>query len=216
MIHRHSLERERARRDAIEARAAEALVVRHRFACIIPRVMSRVRVYVACSLDGFIAAADAHDLSWLPEPSDPSDDFGFAAFYEQIGAMLMGRNTYDVVAGFGSEQWMYGDRPVLVATRRPLEPLRDTVGTVSGPIDELIAKAKEAAGDRDVYIDGGDLIRQALDAGLVDELTITVVPVVIGAGSPLFAGVRQRHSFELVQHEVLDGALLKLTYRPRT
>jgi len=174
----------------------------------------RVRVYIACSLDGFIAS-DTDDLSWLPAPSDPSDDFGFAAFYAQVGAMLMGRRTNDAVVGFGAEMWMYAERPVLVATRRPLDPIRDTVRAVSGSIEELIAKAKEAAADRDVCIDGGDLIRQALDAALIHEPTITIIPVVLGAGAPLFAGVRQRRSFELVSHEVLDGALLKVTYRPR-
>ena len=69
---------------------------------------------------------------------------------------------------------------------------------------------------RDVYLDGGELIRQALDAALVDELVVTLIPVVLGSGHPLFAGAQQRHRFELLANATLPGGLVQLTFRPLT
>ena len=179
--------------------------------------MSRVRVYIATSLDGFIAGTD-DDLSWLPE-GDPSavegsGGVGFHEFLAEVGALLMGRRTYDVLAGFGGE-WHYGDRPLLVATHRKLEPIHELVRPVTGDVASLIAQATEAAGGKDIYIDGGNIIRQALDAGLVDDLIITVVPTALGGGIPLFSGTAQRHAFELVSHEPHGAGLIQLHLRPR-
>jgi len=152
----------------------------------------RLRVFIACSLDGFIAGPD-DDLSWLPAPSD--DDHGFREFFDDVGALLMGRRTYDVLEGFDGP-WPYEARPVMVATHRDLQPSQPTIRSISGSIEEMVGFAHEVAGERDVYLDGGHLIRAALDAGLVDELTLTMVPVVLGAGTPLFVGA-QRRSFEV-------------------
>ncbi len=111
---------------------------------------SRVRVYLGCSLDGCIAGPD-HDLSFLqaPGPSDapPADPdaLDYASFMEQIGAILMGRTTHDVVAGMGID-WPYGETPVLVATTRALEPIAPTVQARSGDIRALVDAAKSAAG----------------------------------------------------------------------
>ncbi len=174
---------------------------------------SRVRVYIATSLDGFIAGLD-DDLSWLPQPGgeEPSDA-GYAEFFAQIGAMLMGRRTYEVVAGFEGP-WPYGDTPVLVATRRKLESPEPTVRAVSGGIEQIVAEARAAAGARDVYLDGGALIRSALDAGLVDELTISVASVILGAGIPLFAGASRRHALELIESRSIGAGMVQMTYRP--
>lgn len=171
-------------------------------------MVGRVRVFIACSLDGFIAGP-GDDLSWLPPPGD--DDFGHGAFMAAVGAILMGRRTYDVVTGF--DAWPYGLVPLLVATTRALTPAVPSVRAVSGSIASLIHDALAAAGGRDVYIDGGDLIRQALDAGLLDELIVTLVPVILGEGLPLFAGAGRRHGLTLVEHRVAAG-LVQLTYRP--
>jgi dihydrofolate reductase len=131
----------------------------------------------------------------------------------RIGALLMGRRTYDVVEGFGGE-WAYGERPVLVATRGPLELKIPTVRAVEGPIAALIKQAQAAAGELDVYIDGGELIRQALEAGLIDELIISIIPTILGAGTPLFAGHPRRHDLTLISSQNFTGGLVQLTYRP--
>ncbi|KIG19318.1 Dihydrofolate reductase [Enhygromyxa salina] len=178
---------------------------------------SRVRVFIATSLDGFIAGPN-DDLSWLPQPSgDPPPDYGYNAFIAEVGALLMGRNTYDVVAGFEGA-WPYGELPVLVATGRPLTGAPASVKAVAGDIHSLVDQARAAAGEADVYLDGGNLIRQALDAELVDELIITVVPVILGGGASLFAGVGQRRRLALESVERLEPhecELVQLRYRAR-
>jgi len=183
--------------------------------------MPRARVFIACSLDGFIAGED-DDLSWLPgtpgadqpETDEPPSDYGFGAFMADVGALLMGRNTYTVVEGFDGE-WFYGDRPVLVATSRPLTPKMPTVRAVSGTIEELLREAFAAADGKDVYVDGGIVIRQALERGLIDELVVSVIPVILGRGAPLFAGTPGRHFLELVDSQTFPGGMVQLTYRPR-
>ena len=180
----------------------------------------RVRVYIATSLDGFIAGPD-DDLSWLAGPgaanpggeSDPGA-LAYEAFIADIGALLMGRGTFDVVHGM--EWWGYGELPVLVATRRELpEDARSTVRAVSGSIQEMVAEAKAAAGAKDVYIDGGNVIRQTAEADLIDDVTITIAPIALGAGRPLFAGMARRYPLEILAHHTYDGGMVQIRARPR-
>ncbi len=180
------------------------------------------QVFIACSLDGFIAGT-GDDLSWLTSAGDggdneggagDSDDHGFGAFFARVGALLMGRRTYDVVKGFEGD-WFYGDKPVLVATSRPLgEPAAPTVRAVSGSPHELLEAAREAAGDGIVYVDGGVLIRSFLDAGLIGEMTVSLIPVILGEGIPLFAGAARRAQLELLDARPTSGGLVQLRYRP--
>lgn len=158
----------------------------------------RVRVYLGCSLDGCIAGPE-HDLAFLsdytPHPDEDwaSGGLDFAAFLDQVGALLMGRRTYQVLLDF--DAWHYGDRPVLVATHHDLPPTPQggDARAVQGPIEGLVEQAVEAAGGKDVYLDGGDLVRQGLDAGLVDELCLTFLPVIVGQGIRLWEGLQARN-----------------------
>lgn len=174
-------------------------------------------VYIACSLDNYIAGPDG-DLSWLPGhdgtmPEGRTDDaaLSFETLMGRTGALLMGRNTYDQVATFvaehGDEAWPYGERPVHVATHRPLEPVRDSVRAVVGDIDALVRDAQRAAGNKDVYLDGGAMIRAALAADNIDRLVLTVVPVALGAGAPLFGGLTERKRFRFERAAFYSGMM---------
>ena len=186
---------------------------------------ARVRVYIACSFDGFIAGP-GDDLSWLPgaDPARgeqtapcPPDDPGavqYEQFMAEVGVLLMGRRTYDAVLGFGID-WPYGDRTVLVATHRPLQSPIPTVRPVCGPINHMIRTARRAAGTRDVYLDGGQLVRQALDAELIDDLIVTLVPELLGSGQPLFSGLRQRHSLDFTGMFRFGRTMFQVHARPR-
>jgi len=174
---------------------------------------------MACSLDGFIAGP-GDDLSFLDAPAPPDsapahpDALQFSALMEQVGAMLMGRRTYDVIAQM--EVWGYGETPVLVATHRALKGAPASVRPVTGDIHALVEQAVEVADGKDVYLDGGNIIRQALDAGLVDELCITMVPVLLGGeGVRLFDGLLNTHKLEFVAHHTFDLGMVQLTARPR-
>lgn len=164
---------------------------------------SGVRVFIATSRDGFIAGPD-DDLSWLPD-GHAGEDYGYEAFMAGVGAILMGRRTYDVVEGFGTG-WPYGDTPVFVVTSRPFETDKPTVRPVSGTPVEILARVREVT-DGGVYVDGGHVIRQFLDAGLVDEATITVIPVDLGDGVPLFVTDQQRARLRQVDRRVFPSGV---------
>jgi len=200
----------------------------------------KVRVYIASSFDGFIAGP-GDDLSWLPgaDPkAAPSSDVSaaelppapgarehagaplqpgaveYTAFMDGVGALLMGRRTFDVVLGFGGA-WPYGKRPVLVATHRPLGADIPNVEAVAGTIEQLVTRAKLRAEGKDVYLDGGHLIRQALAHGLVDDLIVTLVPELLGQGHPLFAGLERRCSLEFTGYHAYGHGMLQIHARPR-
>lgn len=178
-------------------------------------MMGKVRVYIATSLDGFIAGPN-DELDWLPNPSAdaalPDGVLGFDAFMREIGAMVMGRRTFDVVRELGP--WFYGETPVLVPTHRPLEGGPPSVRAVTGDIGDVLDHALALAAGRDVYVDGGATIRAALDAGRVDDLVITVVPTLLGAGRPLFAGLTRRHALEVLSHRDYGGGMVQVHARP--
>ena len=178
--------------------------------------MSRVRVYLGCSLDGCIAGPD-HDLSFLEEfvpgpDSEASGALGFQKFIDQIGALLMGRRTYQVL--LDHDAWHYGDRQVFVATHHALPPAPQggKASALQGSIEELVTAAKAVANGKDVYLDGGDLVRQGLDAGLVDELCLTVLPVILGRGVRLWDGLINRNDLEF-EPPIAYGNAVQLTGR---
>ena len=187
------------------------------------------RVYIACSLDGFISGVN-DDLLWLNEfQNEVVEDEDFidpeALQYEQfiadVGVILMGRRTFDVVNAMDCD-WPYQDQSVLVASHRALPASHSAVANSSGmltqqagSITELHARAREIAGDKDIYLDGGQLIRQGLEAGLVDDLILTMLPVALGAGVSLFSGLETPIQFETVGHYRLSQSMVQLHLRPK-
>jgi dihydrofolate reductase len=119
--------------------------------------------------------ASGEDAAWLQE------------VMSRLGAVVSGRWTYEAADHWGGENpW---DMPLFIVTHRPEEEPDGAGFTFVSGVEEAVARAKEAAGDKDVHIMGGaDVIRQALEAGLVEELTIIVAPVVLGGGKRLFDG----------------------------
>lgn len=142
----------------------------------------RASVFVGTSVDGFIARANG-ELDFLPPGG--GEPHGYHEFIATVDALVIGRNTFDVVAAF--EHWPYGRKPVIVLSSRPLGALPATavVERMSGEPADIVAQL-EARGIGHVYVDGGVTIQRFLRAGLVQRLVITRVPVLIGAGIPLF------------------------------
>ena len=172
--------------------------------------MDGIRVFIASSLDGFIAGHDG-DLSWLPGPDPSGEDYGYHAFMADTAAILIGRGTYDVAAKF--DAWPYGETPVFVATSRPLAPATETVQAIHGSPAELLAAVRSRTGGR-IYLDGGTLIRAFIADELIDELTITVVPVILGRGIPLFAGTAACRRLRLLSATPYPSGLVQLRYGP--
>ena len=157
--------------------------------------MSRTQYYVAQSLDGYIAEIDG-GLDWLlrydgEAGSDVSQatDGEYDRFFAQVGAIVMGSATYEFVLAEEQDRWPYVDTPSWVLTSREL-PVPDgaDVRFASGPVAPVHEQLRAAAGERNVWIvGGGGLASDFADAGLLDELLLTVVPVVLGDGLPAFA-----------------------------
>lgn len=149
-------------------------------------------VFIATSLDGFIARKNG-ELDWLPgsDGAMNDEDHGYAEFFASIDTLVIGHNTYELVLGFG--EWPYrGKKVVVLSSRFPNTPTRlaDGVEGSSASPAELV-NLLAACGSRYVYVDGGKTIQSFLQAGLIDEMTITRVPILLGEGIPLFGPLAQ-------------------------
>jgi dihydrofolate reductase len=173
-------------------------------------------VFLGMSVDGFIARPDG-DLSWLTGGDDaggaPADgaggDFGFADFVSAVDALVMGRGTYDVIAPM--DEWPYQGKPVHVISTT-LQPGADDRITVHRSFDDAV-EALQTAGYRRVYVDGGRTVRTFLAAGLIGDLTLSRVPVLIGAGHSPFGKLPADVRLEHQRTEIFRGGMVQTTYR---
>ena len=173
----------------------------------------RCSVFIAASLDGYIARADG-GLDWLSMVERAGEDYGYRDFLDAVDALVMGRRTYDTVLEF--EAWPYPGKRCNVMTHAPPAPRHDEE-FASGAPASLLARLGEQGVGR-VYVDGGALIRQFLAAGLVDDLTLSVIPVLLGSGIRLFEeDARARSPIErklqLVTARPFDSGLVQLRYQ---
>ena len=176
-----------------------------------------ILLHVAMSVDGFIAGP-AHDMSWTSgaeyDTSSPLAD----EVAHSTGAVLAGRGWYDVANGYegGAVAGIYGGEwsgPVVVLTHRPEQLAADLDVEVATDIETGLARAQELAGNRDVGIFGGDVARQVLALGRLDEIIVQVVPIVLGGGVPLFGtSPGRRVSLERV-HFGASGVLTDMRFR---
>lgn len=163
--------------------------------------------FVATSVDGFIATPEG-GLDWLTSIEQPGEDFGYQELLDRVDTIVMGRRTWEVVAAF--ESWPFGTRRCVVLTRRPLVPRaaeQPWSGSVSGLCEHL-----EQTGARGVYVDGGETIRQFIAAGRLDRLTVSVVPILLGRGIPLFDGTGPRVALALESTRAWECGLSQLRF----
>ncbi|MEQ8177676.1 MAG: dihydrofolate reductase family protein [Amphiplicatus sp.] len=168
----------------------------------------KASVFVGASVDGFIARADG-GLDWLPEDCE---DHGYNEFMATVDALVMGRNTFEIVLAFGG--WAYGDKPVFVLSNRPLPPVPDgaIVERLSGAPTEIMS-ALAARGVGHVYVDGGIVIQSFLREGLVQRLIVTRIPVLLGEGIPLFGALSGDVRLKHVATRSFPSGLVQSEYR---
>lgn len=142
----------------------------------------KVSYYVACTLDGFIADTDG-GVDWLGPFMASGEDYGYSEFIASVDALVMGRGTYEKVRSFGA--WPYGDLPCLVLTHRELVPIAPTVRTCGGEPSTVVGELREGHYEHAWLVGGAAVAGNFFDAGYVDELIITLVPVFLGRGIPL-------------------------------
>jgi dihydrofolate reductase len=172
-------------------------------------------VFIATSLDGFIARDDG-SLDWLDAANasvPEGEDFGYAAFINSIDALIMGRNTYEKVLSFG--QWSYENKRVIVLSSRALEIPEHLSATVehSSESPEKLHERLSNKGLSRVYVDGGITIQRFLAAGLINDLTITTIPVVIGKGKSLFGGLDRDIALKHIATKSYEFGFVQSTYQ---
>lgn len=169
-----------------------------------------VNAFLALSLDGYIAGPQG-DLSWLdPYATDSIEATGYRSLIDQVDTLVMGRNTFEKLLSFA--HWPYQGKEVVVLTQRPLSP-RHGETALAGPLRKVLAKLFER-GARHVYLDGGQAVRQGLADGLVDQLTLSWAPVILGKGISLFDGIQNRLALQLAEVRHLPSGLVQTVYRP--
>lgn len=168
-------------------------------------------VYIATSLDGYIATLEG-GLEWLyATPNLDNDDYGYGAFISGIDAIVMGRKTFEKILTF--DPWPYA-QPVFVLSNRSdavPEDMKDKAERVSGDLTLLVAQLNEQ-GYPNLYVDGGSTIRGFLAEDLIDEMIITRMPILLGGGVPLFSQLPHELRFEHRKTEVMNAALVKSHY----
>jgi dihydrofolate reductase len=166
-------------------------------------------VFVGASVDGFIARPDG-GLDWLP--SGGGEEHGYEAFIASVDVLVIGRHTYETVLGF--DTWPYGGKPVFVLSTRglPPPPAGAVVERMEGEPAEILARLADR-GFRHAYVDGGITIQRFLRAGLIQRLVITRVPVLIGAGIPLFGELPHDVALQHVETRHYPSGLVQSEYR---
>lgn len=170
-------------------------------------------VYIATSLDGYIARKDG-SIDWLINSNNNKDeDYGYNDFIKLIDVIIMGRNTFETALSFG--KWPYENLKVIVLSSNPLaipQELKDKVSNSSLPLLELVAEL-ENNGFSHAYIDGGKTIQNFLRENLIDEITITTIPILLGGGLSLFGVLNRDVKLKHLSTNVYDNGFVKTKYK---
>lgn len=168
--------------------------------------MRKIILYIASSLDGYIARKNG-DVDWLFTDAD----YGYAEFLASIDAILMGHNTYRQVLTFG--EFPYKDKLNYVFTRQSGLHNDENVEYVSGNIEAFIRNLKAQKGGNIWLIGGSQVIDVILRANLVDEIILSIHPIILGSGIPLFVEQEYSHSLELTNTTAYPSGLVQVSYR---
>jgi dihydrofolate reductase len=170
----------------------------------------KVSAYIATSLDGYIARRNG-DIDWLAG-GEEAENYGYAEFISSVDHIVMGRNTYEKVLTFGS--WPYEKKVIVLTSRDPLIPreLSDKVEAVNLPPADLLRRL-EVHDAEHIYLDGGVTIQRFLREGLVDEMTITTIPVLIGEGLPLFGPLEKDVKLALIDSRSFRNGFVQNKYK---
>lgn len=175
-------------------------------------------VFIATSLDGFIARSDG-SIDWLNDANEivpQGEDCGYAEFMLTVDALVMGRNTFEQVLTFG--EWPYGSKPVIVLSRRlgALPVGAPETVSLSSETPHALIDRLASQGIHRLYVDGGLTIQSFIEARLIDEIIITVIPILLGSGKPLFGPVESDVKLQLVSSRSFDCGFVQTRYRVAT
>ena len=178
------------------------------------RLGLKVTAYFAASLDGYIAKADG-SIDWLNSASaavPAGEDCGFKAFMNTVDTLVMGRKTFEQVLALG--QWAYGATPVVVLSRKPLAIPATVPDSVSHSSESIVGLCDRLQGEgvERIYVDGGATTQGFLAAGRLNELVVTVIPVVLGGGISPFGRLEAEVKLTLLGVEEFDFGFVQMRY----
>ena len=171
------------------------------------------RIYIAVSLDGFIADKNGA-IDWLSlVPMTEEVQSEFTNFMDTIDTLVMGRNTFETVKGFGGE-WPYNKKVFVVSNSMKSIPnsYADKTELIKGSPTEIVAQLNKR-GYKNLYIDGGKTIQNFLKEDLIDDMIIATIPILLGGGKPLFGELPDPQKFKLVDTKVISNLMVQTHYR---
>lgn len=169
----------------------------------------KVVLYIAQSLDGFIATED-HDINWLSVVERDGEDYGYEAFVDTVDTVFMGRRTYEKVLSFGIEFPHKGRNCYVLSTSRTGSD--ENVTFFSGDLKALIQDIKKKDG-KNIFIDGGaEVVRAFRSLDLIDEFVISIIPIMLGKGIRLFKETDAMSRLKLISSQAFESGLVQLKY----
>lgn len=173
--------------------------------------MSQLILYIATSLDGYIARPDGA-VDWLETFNIPGEDYGYADFYATLSEVVMGGATYRQVLGFGA--WPYpGVTAHIFSRTTPTAPAEANARFYTGHLPETLATLKRTAPKHIWLVGGADLVTQCLQHNLIDEIIFSVMPLFLGAGIPLVRGGVPPHTFTLLGYTTYPSGVVQTHYQ---
>ncbi|MEQ8625542.1 MAG: dihydrofolate reductase family protein [Vicingaceae bacterium] len=175
--------------------------------------MKKNSVFIAVSLDGYLADKNG-GLDWLHSiPNPDNDDMGYIEFTNRIDALVMGRKTFETVIDF-DVPWPY-EKPVFVLSNQLKEiskPYNNKAFLVKGTLTGILKQIHQKGYER-LYIDGGTTIRNFLKEDLIDAIIMTTIPILLGGGAPLFGELPKELKFELIGTKTFLNQLTQIHYK---
>lgn len=173
--------------------------------------MKKIKVYIATSLDGYIARPDG-DLDWLLKyPMPTGTEYGYKDLMDSIDVIIMGGRTYREMLSMDIT-WPYKDKKTYVVSRHSMEA-KENIEFITENIAERTSELKNESGKNIWLIGGGELITMLLNADLVDELQICYIPVILGTGIPLFPNTPKESNWKLIGNTAYNSGIIKIDYQ---
>lgn len=174
--------------------------------------MRPLKLYIATSLDGYIATADG-SVEWLDAYQSDEEDYGYHRFYDSVDTLLMGGNTYRAILGFGCD-WPYAGKQTWVLSRSIQAATSGQFGIISRDTLTFVRQLKSLETGKDIWlVGGGEIISLLLAENLIDEMLLCIFPVMLGNGIPLFPPSSALSKWQLEEQRSFPSGATMLTYK---
>ena len=174
--------------------------------------MAKIKLFIAATIDGYIAREDG-SLDWLTEFPNPDQlDYGYSSLLEEVDVLVMGRKTYEEVLGFGIA-WPYSNMKSFVVTSQQNYRVKTDNTFVLDELNERSIEQLKSSGKKHTWlVGGGKLISEFINLHAIDEIILSIIPILLGKGIRLFPGETREMAFDLVKTESFETGIVNLTY----